>query len=702
MAVDEKLPTILDVPIADTAAKDAKAADEIKPVKEVRKSIPFFSVKCLTGLRGVAAMGVVASHLFSGDGAKVYVGGWEGLNEMGNIAVIFFFVLSAFLLTVRPLTERQKPSDAKYVKWSENGILIPWISVRWIKYLIRRVFRILPLYWIILLIIAAVPQLHTAYADLRNFTPFSWSTAISYAFFRDVNSIFWTIPPEFEYYLVMPFFIVLFEMAERKDKLGEWIMGIKPNPPNYPYGLGCAEIQMKEHYRKGLHNRVLHVYYRFGRRLLLLLVLSLFNCFVAPLFWSAHGAYDYYHLPPFVKRFWLGSLAAFIYHMFAQYGYVIYDFKGPNINQKWSKKATKWISVGGDLICWALLITLFLSFPWYRRKILNMYVPREPISWYADHMHDWPVLGSALICFLVSFATRNGSFAHFFEWSVFMFAGDISFPLYLTHPPVIHLAQDRHAQGIDGVLFVFLFCFFIASCFHFLVEKPVGKLGQKLARWVQQKYFSKDPKLAVDVEKHEEMQVKKYTDMGLTMNRESPDSESRPSSALAGNLATYSVVKGNGLHKKSGPLVQIIQVKEDKPEEKTGETPASTPRPEPNLELRQDEQHTRSHVDHEEDEAPLAALAASKTYSRYDEVVPPQYPVNHSGNVPSPPRSPQPPYHHRSAYSPSPVAQAYSDYRYMDQQEAPMDVRTNGNAGLPQTWFRNQQQRSVSLYANRY
>ncbi|KAI8995081.1 hypothetical protein BC832DRAFT_361106 [Gaertneriomyces semiglobifer] len=347
----------MNVQILNVTQEKAEKPTNETEVQE-RPPPPFFSVPCLTGLRGVAALGVVCSHLFGGDGAKTYLAGWEELTELGNVAVVFFFVLSAFLLTVRPLTERQKPADAKYVKWSENGIMMPWISVRWIKFVIRRAFRILPIYYVVLILAAAIPSLHSVYADLRNYEPFTFKTAFKYMVFRDVNSIFWTIPPEFEYYFIVPIFIVLYEMAERKDKLGEWTMGIQANPPGYPYGLGSAEQEMQSHYRKGLHNRVLHVYYRFGRRGLLLIALSLFNFLVAPLFWSSHGAFDYYHLPPFVRRFWMGSLTAFFYHVCAQYGYVIYDPAKPKHNQKIKGKSAKWISIIGDLICWALILRL--------------------------------------------------------------------------------------------------------------------------------------------------------------------------------------------------------------------------------------------------------------------------------------------------------------------------------------------------------
>ncbi|KAJ3015298.1 hypothetical protein HKX48_004670 [Thoreauomyces humboldtii] len=577
------------------AEMDVKEAS----TKEVRKSPVFFNVPCLTGLRGFAALGVVAGHLTGGTGAHTYLNGWEELQELGNVMVLLFFVLSAFLLTVRALTERQKPSDAKFVKWSENGITIPWLSVRWIKYLIRRSFRILPLYWVVLVIIAAISWLHEPYQDLRNYTPFGWSKVLPYMFFHDVNSIFWTIPPEFEYYLIMPLYIVLYEMAERKDKMGEWTMGTQTNPPAYPYGLGTAEAQMVEHYRKGLHNKIVHGYYRFGRRIILLVVLTVFNGWIVPLFWSAHSAVDYYHIFPFIFRFWVGSLAAFIYHMLAQYGYVIYvtEVKKPNINQKFGKVASKWIGIFCDLVLWLIVVYMFLSFPYWSRHILHRYVPTTPLTYYADHMGDWPVIGAAVVCLLVSGACRDRSFARFFEWSFFKYAGEISFPLYMTHPAAIHLTTTKDIEGIDGLLYTYGAAVLIATILHYVVEKPVGNIAGRLAKWVQTTYFSKDPKLALDVEQHDELAAKRYTQMGLESGGSLDPLVPGPVDTH-GAVVTVVQARHRASDGKAGPMFQVVHDR----------TSASSP-------MSQVTCYDAPPPGNGEDEAPLAVLANTRAYS---------------------------------------------------------------------------------------
>lgn len=51
----------------------------------------------LSGLRGLAALVVLFRHINVGD----YIGGYKGLAELGVFMVATFFVLSAFLLSVR-------------------------------------------------------------------------------------------------------------------------------------------------------------------------------------------------------------------------------------------------------------------------------------------------------------------------------------------------------------------------------------------------------------------------------------------------------------------------------------------------------------------------------------------------------------------------------------------------------------------------
>lgn len=60
----------------------------------------------LSGLRGLAALVVLFRHINVGG----YIGGYQGLQELGVFMVATFFVLSAFLLSVRQTASRINPS----------------------------------------------------------------------------------------------------------------------------------------------------------------------------------------------------------------------------------------------------------------------------------------------------------------------------------------------------------------------------------------------------------------------------------------------------------------------------------------------------------------------------------------------------------------------------------------------------------------
>jgi peptidoglycan/LPS O-acetylase OafA/YrhL len=130
-------------------------------------------MKSLHGLRGIAVLYVLISHL-----------GNAGLslsslphNAIGKVGVWIFFVLSAFLLT-HNMTARLK----------RDGSQIGEIG----KFFIHRIFRIYPLYLVVLL-------LHVLSANL------SWTGFAGHVFLREGKGELWAIPIEFVYYSVVPF-----------------------------------------------------------------------------------------------------------------------------------------------------------------------------------------------------------------------------------------------------------------------------------------------------------------------------------------------------------------------------------------------------------------------------------------------------------------------------------------------------------------
>lgn len=146
----------------------------------------------LNGLRAIAALSVVASHI------SMPIFGDFGLPELFKIptaefGVTMFFVISGFLITYLLILERNK---------------INTVSIR--KFYIRRILRIWPIYYLYIFLVL-ITALNTVYSqDILTSNKFYWymfftanipfiqSTAISYL------AHYWSIGVEEQFYLFWP------------------------------------------------------------------------------------------------------------------------------------------------------------------------------------------------------------------------------------------------------------------------------------------------------------------------------------------------------------------------------------------------------------------------------------------------------------------------------------------------------------------
>ena len=141
----------------------------------------------LDGLRGVAVLLVVLSHLAN---AKIYLAPGLDFRGTGKYGVFLFFVLSAFLLTKPLLREHADLRDPR----------------GWARYAVRRVLRILPLYWTVL----GVNWAFTQWAPTPAMPSLTTDELVAHLLLQAGKGVYWTIPVEVSYYFVLPLVAVAY------------------------------------------------------------------------------------------------------------------------------------------------------------------------------------------------------------------------------------------------------------------------------------------------------------------------------------------------------------------------------------------------------------------------------------------------------------------------------------------------------------
>jgi len=174
--------------------------------KEVR-------IQSLDGIRGAAALWVFAAHATYA-GLLPPILNFRGAGRGG---VVLFFFLSAYLLS------------GPFLHNPQTGLT--WQS--WAKYWVRRFFRIVPLYYFVL--IALFLMNASPFNALTSSEPSLSSLLIQHLSFQKGLSVFWTIIVEVRFYVVLPFLIMFMAIVRKTLKAGRlllllmgflWIIGV--------------------------------------------------------------------------------------------------------------------------------------------------------------------------------------------------------------------------------------------------------------------------------------------------------------------------------------------------------------------------------------------------------------------------------------------------------------------------------------------
>jgi peptidoglycan/LPS O-acetylase OafA/YrhL len=153
--------------------------NDLDPVPSFERYLGMRRFPALDGLRGIAALMVVAYHFGGRDYG--WLSGWTGIE--------IFFVLSGFLITTLVLRE----------EWSTGRI-----SLR--NFWIRRVFRILPVYLVVLLamILTTYRRGGSDWTLLREALPNYWTFTNEFGHPESPWMLSWTLGVEQKFYLLWP------------------------------------------------------------------------------------------------------------------------------------------------------------------------------------------------------------------------------------------------------------------------------------------------------------------------------------------------------------------------------------------------------------------------------------------------------------------------------------------------------------------
>ena len=167
-------------------------------------------VDSLTALRGLAAWLVVLTHcLRLGESLGIEAPAWLRWLDLGNFAVLVFFCLSGFTLILTHERDR-------------------WDATGWTRFLTRRVFRVYPSFLASFVVcLAAVIPLQSAHIlphgtwigdsnripDPAAALAILSFTANVFGIDGDVNNVFWSLPIEFQFYLLFPILALLLQRS---------------------------------------------------------------------------------------------------------------------------------------------------------------------------------------------------------------------------------------------------------------------------------------------------------------------------------------------------------------------------------------------------------------------------------------------------------------------------------------------------------
>ena len=420
-----------------------RAGLEVSPKKN--------TIALLDGVRGFACLMVIWFHIYRiprdlhiWDPSTSTYPLLDSFLFFGRNGVTLFFVLSGFLLFL---------PFAKALLFEQK-----WPSTQ--QFYLRRVFRILPAYYLALILIVLLFQ--HQYLQPQHLQElglfFVMFMDSSQATFKQLNAPFWTLAIEWQYYMLLPWLALGMRQVVWRVKQG--------------YRLPATISFLLVLIAWGLFSRYFGTYFQQHPSETVLVPRSVLNIILFFTF-GVSGKY--------LEDFSVGMLLSLCF-TYTQH---------PSVSSRIRivfHKLSPWLW-GTGLLC---LLPLVLWY--YNQRFINTWLLFSHPLFYT-YFYLVSELCLSLAFGLCLFALLFGSIRlkRLFEWSPLRQVGMISYSLYMWHLPFIFifilwgqpLLKGWSPEQSYGVYWLWILLVVIPFCalFFILVEKP----GMKLGEWFNQR-----------------------------------------------------------------------------------------------------------------------------------------------------------------------------------------------------------------------
>ena len=435
----------------------SQADTSSQPVSKPKSQIPV-----LDGVRAVACLAVISYHVNSL--ARNY-GIWQPLHGIttlvgalayfGESGVTLFFLLSSFLL---------------FLPYSKSLLFdTPWPSIR--RFYLRRIFRIIPGYFVALFLIALFfhPEFlhHSHWHDIWLFLTFRMDFNLS----QQLDGPFWTLAVEFQFYLLLPIIAWFFSLIVCRGTV-QWRM--------FKLTL-CLCILIAW----GLLTRYWGLYIADTPKLDFLIPHAVSTALKPYVYGDTTGKY--------FEVFAVGMLICMVY---------IYT-QNAALGESWTTRIRR---LSPLILAIGLAMLLFLSFWHFYYLSIDPYnyTKYYPVFTFLDsyiriiafYWQEWQAMGYAISYGLCMWALLYASpwLRQPLEWPIVRRIGLISFSLYMWHLPFVFLflnviLHNVQEQGWNHIVaFAAFWCwtivvvFSLSATLYRWIEQPGVRLGELLIR----------------------------------------------------------------------------------------------------------------------------------------------------------------------------------------------------------------------------